>query len=261
MDRSPDPIVAARRGSCGYGSAIVLDGLDFDIRRGSIVALIGPNGAGKSTLLKTLCGVLQPIAGEWTLAGAPWSDLNARRIAQSVAYVPQEEEPKFGFTGRQIVQMGRIAKSDSIFETQDDERWSEVAMKEADASQFADRLVAELSGGERQRVLIARALAQEPALLLLDEPTAHLDFGHQISLRRLLDRRSNEGVASILAVHDLNQAARLADEIVVLDGGRIVLQGATWDVLGSPTLERVYGVSFQRWTDRKGRQWILPDDD
>lgn len=245
MSDEPD-VLEVRNLVCGYAGKPVLHGLDLKIWAGERVALLGPNGSGKSTLIRAVSGLLRPSAGEISLGGSPVAGLKASEIARRVATVPQEAAPRFAFTVRQIVTMGRLARSNGLFDTPADVAAATAAMEMADCLQFQERPVSELSGGERQRVLIARALAQETPLILLDEPTSHLDPAHQLAVANLVRELSRRGIATLAAVHDLNLAARMADRAVLLDAGRIVLDGKVRDVLGSPILDRVYGVRFVR---------------
>jgi iron complex transport system ATP-binding protein len=231
---------------CGYPGKPVLKGLDLTIRAGERVALLGPNGSGKSTLIRAVSGLLKPSAGEIRLGGYPIGSLNVREIARRVSTVPQEESPRFAFTVRQVVTMGRLSRSAGLFDTPDDVAAATKAMDMADCLEFEARSAGELSGGERQRVLIARALAQDAPLMLLDEPTSHLDPAHQVAVAKLVRNLAGVGVATLAAVHDLNFAARMADRAILLDQGRICADDAVEGVLASPALDRVYAVSFLR---------------
>lgn len=233
--------------ACGYPSKRVLEGIDFRVRAGERIALLGPNGSGKSTLLRTLSGLLKPLSGTVRIEDRALERLGAREIARKVAVVPQEETPRFAFTVREIVTMGRLALSDGIFDTPEDRAAATRAMETADCLELEDRIVSELSGGERQRVLIARALAQETPALLLDEPTSHLDPAHQIATARLVRELGERGIATIAAVHDLNLASRFADRAILLEKGGIGMDGTVEEVLNSPILDRVYGVQFGRF--------------
>lgn len=228
-------LLEARDLACGHRDRAVLSGIGLKIEEGERVALLGPNGSGKSTLLSTLVGTLRPLSGTVTPSGPP------REMARKIAYVPQEEPAAYPFPAREVVTMGRLAMGDGLHDTPEDRAAAEAAMAEADCLDLADRLITELSGGERQRVLIARALAQETPLLLLDEPTSHLDAPHQISLLRLIQTRT-----VFAALHDLNLAAMAFPRTILLGKGRIVLDGPTDEILRSPKLEEIYGTQFDR---------------
>lgn len=232
---------------CGYGSKLILSDISFDVCKGEIIALLGPNGSGKSTLLKTLCGTIRPLSGEIELLGENLKSLKSKRLAQLIGYVPQDEEHSFGFSVREVVLMGRLPYADSLFESPNDHEIAERAMQITHCNDLADSSITEISGGERQRVLIARALAQEPQCLLLDEPNNHLDVRHVMALRTILrDLAKKDGIAMVAAVHDLNFASILADRVIVLNQGAIVLAGNTADVLENKELDSVYGVEFHR---------------
>lgn len=251
-----EPILEALDLRCGYGPKTVLDDIDLRLTPGSVLALVGPNGSGKSTLLRTLSGVIEPLGGKLIRMGREHRQSSPREIAQMTAFVPQDEKPRFGFSARQVVQMGRIAHSDGLFESPHDHWMIEKAMEECDVLGIAEQPFDQLSGGERQRVLLARAFAQEPKLLLLDEPSAHLDFQHQIALRSTLAERSGKGVAAVVALHDLNLAAAVATEIVVLNAKSIVARGAPGTIMESDVLESVFNVRFLRTSDESGRIWV-----
>lgn len=238
--------LAARGLSCGYHGRPVLAGLDFALDAGSVTALLGPNGSGKSTLLKTLVRTLLPLTGTVTIEGEPLSGLSDAALARLVAFVPQEEDHRFPFTAREVVVMGRLARSRSLFDTPEDRFAADEALRKTDCLDLADRPVTELSGGERQRVLIARALAQGTRILLLDEPTSHLDVSHVVDLVRLIRAVAAEGYTVLAAVHDLNVASAIADRVLLLARGRLVLDGTPDRVLGDPVLDEVYRVSFAR---------------
>lgn len=255
---SAEPALECRVVSCGYPGRLVLEGISFALRPGSVTALLGPNGSGKSTLLKTLSKSLPALAGEVLVQGEPISGMSFRELANRVAFVPQEEEAVYSFTAEQIVVMGRLPRSGGFFDTDEDHVAAEQAMAAADCLYLRDRPVTELSGGEKQRVLIARALAQGARILLMDEPTSHLDVGHQVSIAGLLRRLSAEGYAVLVAVHDLNLAGAMADDgILLLDRG-IGLHAPILDVLSSELADRVYSVKFRRLEPTEGEVFMIP---
>lgn len=252
-----EPRLRAESLSCGYPGRRVLESVTLTVDGGEVIALLGPNGSGKSTLLKTLSGTLRPLGGHAYVEGENLFRLSERERARRIAMVPQEERTPFDYTAREIVLMGRLAHSDGLFETRHDHEVAEAAMREADCAHLMDRYYEELSGGERQRVLIARALAQESPVLLLDEPTAHLDVGHQVEVAALLRRLAEKGYAILLAAHDLNWAGETATSGVLLDGGRIRRRGSIAELLRSSDVDEVYGVRFER-SESLGRLRLWP---
>jgi len=253
MSLSAEPLLSCRNLACGYPNRRVLECVDLELTPGSSTVLLGPNGSGKSTLLKTLTKTIPAQAGAIKIQGEDLEELTFTQLAQKVAYVPQEELPPFRFTVRQVVLMGRLPLSAGFFDTPADLEATEKAMEEADCYKLADRPITEISGGERQRVLIARALAQNSALLLLDEPTSHLDIGHQVAIIRLAQKLRSQGKGLLTAMHDLNLAADLGETAVLLNEGRVAIQASVEDVLSSPLLDQTYGVPFHRFRDETGR--------
>lgn len=244
--------------TCGYPGRRVLTNVTFSVSAGEVVVLLGPNGSGKSTLLKTLVFSIPPLAGRVCHAGADAARMSPREIARCVAFVPQEELPTFPFTVRQVVMMGRLPHSSGLSDSAPDAEAVERAMTDADCAPLADRPVTEVSGGERQRALIARALASEAPLLLLDEPSSHLDAAHVVHLVALLRRLAEGGRAVVAAVHDLNVAAVLGHRALLIGSGKVVCDEPVADVLASPALEEVYGVPFERHRDSRGILRVFP---
>jgi iron complex transport system ATP-binding protein len=247
------PLLECRDLACGYRGSAVLEGVNLAIRPGESVALLGPNGSGKSTLLKTVGKLIAPMSGTALLGGSDVRELAHQEVARRVAYVPQEETTDFPFLVREIVAMGRIPHATGLYESDKDRTITDEAIETADCSKLADRPVNELSGGERQRVLIARALAQESPLLLLDEPTSHLDVRHQREVAALVRRLTAMGRTVLAAVHDLNLAAQFATRGVLLTNKRVALEAPIREVLESDLLDQAYGVSFLRQTDPTGK--------
>ena len=227
--------------------AEILRGVDLEVPRGDFLGLLGPNGAGKTTVLRLLSGVLRASAGRVEVEGRDVAAISARTLARTVAVVPQESAPTFPFLVEEVVLMGRSPHLGRLaFEGDRDREIAERAMRETATLDFASREMGSLSGGERQRVLIARALAQEPRLLLLDEPTSFLDLRHRVELFRLLERLNRERGLTVVAVsHDLNLAARHCRRIALARDGRIVADGPPESVLVEQTLRDVYGVAVR----------------
>ncbi len=251
---SDDALLRCEGLACGYPRRTVLTDVAFSLTRGVVTVLLGPNGSGKSTLLKTLSKTLSPLGGRVWVGGAPLEELSFPELARRVAYVPQEEHPVYPFTVREVVLMGRLPYGQGLFESEGDQQVATEAMAAADCLALADRPVTELSGGERQRALIARALAQQAPTLLLDEPTAHLDVGHQVEIVKRLRSWAAQGYGVLAAVHDLNLASALADRAVLLEDGHVGLEGPCAEVLASPRVDAVYGVAFNRLETPEGRR-------
>lgn len=222
-----------------------------------MTAIVGPNGAGKSTLLRALAGLLRPRSGSVTLDGADIGALSRREIARRIAVVPQALETLFPFTVREVVSLGRTARAGFFGLSRADVVAVERALAALELDPLASRRTDALSGGERQRAVLAMALAQEGEVLLLDEPTVHLDPAHQratLALVRGLARTRGLAVAAVL--HDLNLAA-LCDRVVVFASGRIARAGAPGDVLDGPTVASVFGPGLVVGA-HGGRPYVLP---
>jgi iron complex transport system ATP-binding protein len=240
--------------ACGYPDRTVLQGIDLSLDAGGVTTLLGPNGSGKSTLLKTIVGEIPALAGKILIEGIDAQTLTARERAQSIAFVPSEERTEFPFLVREIVAMGRIPHSEGLFDSEEDVRITWDAMNRAECEELADRPVTNISAGEHQRALIGRALAQQAPLLLFDEPTSHLDPGHQVNFVLLVRQLAKSGLSILVALHDLNLAAHLAQHAVLLDEGKISCAGTVSDVLENPALDKAYGTSFERM---KGSDGVL----
>ncbi len=240
------PLLEAQGVRFSYdGRTPVLPGTDFALREGDFVGLIGPNGAGKSTLLHVLSGWLRPSAGKVRLAGRPLRDYTARDLALHIAVVLQREEHTFAFNVLDLVLMGRFAHGAGTlgFESEADRGIALEALAQVGLEGFENRRASELSGGEYQRLAIARALAQQSPILLLDEPTASLDLAHQRHLYSLLDRLNREEGRTILVVsHDINAAAAWCRELALLQCGEVVRRGGPRELLRPEVLEEAYGV-------------------
>lgn len=229
---------------CGYGGREVIHGVSLTVPRGSILGLAGPNGSGKSTLLRAMTGILKPYSGRVTIDGAEVSRMTRREVARKVAVVPQDISVGFEFTVRDVVSMGRTPHLRMFQpETAGDRRAVEEALDKCGVRELADRLPAELSSGERQRVALARALAQNPEYLLLDEPTAHLDIGHQGEVLELVaDLRRSRGLTVVAVLHDLNLAAMYVDSLCLIKDGRVKAMGGPDEVVTPQVLRDVYGI-------------------
>ncbi len=252
--------LAAEGLRAGYGWRTVLDGVDVRFDAGTLVAIVGPNGAGKSTLLRCLAGLIAPRAGRVTLDDVDLGTLDRAAIARRIAVVPQMVETMFPFSVREIVGLGRIARLGPLAVMRAaDIAAVDRALAELDVVTLADRPIDTLSGGERQRAVLAMALAQEGEVLLLDEPTVHLDPAHQRAtlalIRRLVRSRA---VAAVAVLHDLNLASTLADRVVVLSGGRVVADGRPLEVMSATMVASVFGPGLAVGA-RDGVPFVLPE--
>ena len=236
--------IEARGIGFGYRTVPVLNDVSFTVETGEVVGIIGPNGSGKTTLLKILSRTLQPQCGSVRIFGENLFDMHPRALARQVAVVPQSSSIAFPFRVSEIVLMGRNPYQSRLpFETQTDRQAVLEALRATDTLDLADRRITELSGGEMQRVIIARALAQQPRIMLLDEPTAHLDLHHQIAVYGILAQLNAEQNMTIVVVsHDLNLAAIHCRRLALLSHGQIVADGSPAEVVTEENLENVYGV-------------------
>lgn len=225
------------------GRPFAMADLALGVARGEILGVIGPNSAGKTTLIRLVTQVLRPIRGEIILDGRPLHEFGAWELARRVAVVPQEVPPALRFTVEQLVLMGRYPHAPArFFESGEDLAIARAAMGATGVLDLASLPVEILSGGERQRAMLARALAQEPDLLVLDEPTAHLDLRSQVECAAMLERLNRERGTSILLVsHDLSLAAQLCDRLLLLAEGRVARLGPPAEVLDEDLLRAVYG--------------------
>lgn len=218
-----------------------LDGVDMRAEAGELYAVLGPNGSGKSTLMKALLGVIGAEGGEALLDDRPARDWPRRELARQVGAVAQSEPMPFPLTGRELVSMGRYPHLGSLQgERPADREAVQHALERCDVVHLAHRPVDTLSGGELQRMRIARAFAQQPRALVLDEPTASLDVRHEMTILELLRSSADEGITVLLVTHHLDLAARFADRLLLLDGGRVAAEGGASDVFREEILERVY---------------------
>lgn len=241
------------------GTRTVLEAVDFHVAAGEIVALVGPNGAGKSSLLAALAGELEPSTGTVKLEGHALSHWTHADMARRRAVLPQSHAVGFPFTAREVVAMGRAPWLHTPAADNDDSLISS-ALAATDVTHLATRVFPSLSGGERARVALARVLAQDTATLLLDEPTAALDLGHQEAVLRLAARRAAEGTAVVVVVHDLGVAAAYADRVTVLDAGRVAADGPPREILTRELLTAVYRHPVDVFDHpATGAQLVLPE--
>ncbi|HLX59267.1 MAG TPA: ABC transporter ATP-binding protein, partial [Ktedonobacteraceae bacterium] len=246
VDNNSDPLLELRGVTFGYDRQPLLYDVHFQVRAGEMVGLLGPNGSGKTTLLRLVSGALRPQEGAVVLDGRDARAWGRRELARRVAVVPQEMHVPFAFSVEELVSLGRTPYQHLLgSNTREDQRIVGGALQAADIGGLARRIFNELSGGEQQRVIVAMALAQQPTLLLLDEPTSHLDIKYQIELLELVQQLNREtGVTVIAAMHDLNLAARYFPRLVLFQRG-IVADATPAEVLEPHLLQRVYGVKVQ----------------
>jgi iron complex transport system ATP-binding protein len=245
--------------SIGYADRTVGRAIDISLESGQAVALLGPNGGGKTTLLKTLLGLLRPLGGDIQLDGRTLTALSLRERARLVAYVPQVHVGTFAFTVETVVLMGRTAHG-NLF-SRPSARDREVALAALDRFNIlnlADRPYTMISGGERQLVLLARALAQEPQFIVLDEPTASLDFGNQGKVMSEIRALAASGHGVLFTTHDPNHALRAADRAVLLRDGKKLTEGPVTKVLTHAWLERLYAAPVEVLTTPEGKTAFLP---
>jgi iron complex transport system ATP-binding protein len=225
------------------GPRAVLEGVDLSVPPGEVVGVLGRNGAGKTTLLRVACGALAPDAGRVLLDGRALASLERRERARSVALVPQDTQVPFPFSVAELVLMGRTPHLGWLgFEGAHDLDVARAALDRMGIAALADRSVLTLSGGERQLAMVARALAQQPRLLLLDEPTAFLDLRHRLEVLTVVRELAAAGGSALVVSHDLGVAARFCDRLVLLSGGRILASGPPRDVLTPETLRAAFGI-------------------
>lgn len=230
--------------SVGYDHRKVLERVDFCVRPGEIVAVVGPNGVGKSTLIKAASGILQPMEGRILVAGQPLNALSPAQRARRIAVVPQAGQAPESFRVEDVVLMGRTGYLGWLGrEGPTDRQIAREAMQHTQTLHVADRPMGELSGGEQQRVMVARALAQTPTVLLLDEPTAHLDLRHQDEVLQLVRSLvEDRGLAVMITLHDLNLVGRFSDRVALLSNGKVRNIGNPAEVLTPEELALVYGI-------------------
>ena len=225
----------------------VLEGVSARSHAGRLVCLLGPNGSGKTTLLRCLLGQLKPQSGSVNLDGRPLRKHSRRELARMLAYVPQFPQSSFAFSVRELVLMGRFAHTGVLgLVTEHDLAVARQAMIMTETVHLADRTLEELSGGEAQCVMIARALAQQPQVLLLDEPTSHLDLRNQLTIYRMMVRLAHDWPIAVVCVsHDINMAARFADELLLMRQGKVIADGPPSAVITADILEQVYHVKVR----------------
>jgi len=243
----------------GFPGRTVGKDVSFSLGAGEVMCVLGPNGGGKTTLFRTLLGLLAPHGGSVELEGTPLDSLSRAEIARRVGYVPQGHAGYFAYSVREFVLMGRTAHL-GVFASpgKKDVAVAERALESLGIAHLADKPVTEISGGERQLALVARALAQEPKLLVLDEPTASLDFGNQVRVLERISALAGSGISILFSSHDPDHAFLCARRALLLAEGRVLEIGAPRDVIRPDTLERMYRVSVQVLPLPGGAHTCLP---
>lgn len=239
-----------------YNGTRVLKSVTLEFSGAQLAAIVGPNGAGKSTLLGIMAGLRPGYTGECLYADTDVRRWPRRAFARQVSFVPQSLRVEFPFTAEQVVLMGRTPHGGGLFESPGDREEVERAMDVTDTLPFRQRDFRSLSGGERQRVILASALAQQPRVLLLDEPTTFLDLKHQVSIYRLLRDLAQQGLLVIAVTHDLNLAASFAGRVIALLAGRVAADAPPRDVLVPGTIREVFEVDSEILPRSHGAPWI-----
>lgn len=241
------------------GGARIIDAVDFDVQAGEVVGLVGRNGAGKTTLLRVASGVLPATTGAVRLGEDKVDALSRRALARRIALVPQDMHVPFPFRVGELVLMGRAPHQPLVgLESEADAQRAMDALERLGIAQLADRSITTLSGGERQLVLFARALVQDPELLLLDEPTAFLDLKHRVEVLREVRAFAARGRAALVVSHDLSLAARTCDRLVLLGDGQLVAVGTPEEVLNPANLRAAFGIDVETFRGPDGALVVVP---
>ena len=229
--------------TCGYGGVPVVEHVGFSLEPGEVCCILGPNGVGKTTLFKTLLGVLPPLDGQVLIDGDSIFSMSRQQVARSVGYVPQAHTPPFPFTVLDVVEMGRTSRVDVFRAPSELDRSIALeALNTLGIAHLHDRLYTQISGGERQMVLIARALAQQTELLIMDEPTANLDFGNQVDVLSYVRQLARAGLSVLMTTHTPDHVFMCADTVIAVKGARDVVVGPTNDVMTEQLVEDLYGI-------------------
>lgn len=254
------PLIEARDLAIGYPGHLVGEGISLSVSQGEVLCLLGPNGSGKTTLFKTLLGLLPARGGDIRLSGAALSRLDRRSLARAVSYVPQAHSAQFPYTVLDMVVMGRTAHLGAFASPgAGDMEAALSALEKLGIAGLASIEYTRISGGQRQLALIARALAQDAPAIVMDEPTASLDFGNQVKVLREVAQLARNGLGIILSTHDPDHAFAISDRVALLSHGALVATGTAEDVLRPDRLEAIYGVKVEIETLRSGHRVCAPD--
>jgi iron complex transport system ATP-binding protein len=252
-------MLAVRDLAFGFPGRTIGSGVSFSLAQGEVMCVLGPNGGGKTTLFRTVLGLLPSHGGEITIGGKSLGAMRRGEIARLAGYVPQGHSAYFAFTLREFVLMGRTARIGAFSSpSRADAQIAERTLESLGIAQLAGKAVTEISGGERQLALVARALAQEPKLLVMDEPTASLDFGNQVRVLERIAALAGTGISILFSSHDPDHAFLGAKQALLLGEGRALAIGAPEEVVRSETLERLYGVSIRILETENGQRACLP---
>lgn len=255
------PVLEARQLQHGYGTRVVLEDLSLRFAQGQLVSLLGPNGCGKTTLLKLLLGLLVPRKGDVFFRGENIRGIPRRRYARNVAYVPQNHRTAFPYLVEDVVAMGRLPhQSMWLRQSPGQEAWVEQALAKLEIVHLRKRSYTEISGGERQLTLIARALAQGADTIIMDEPTAALDYGHQVRLLEQLAKLAQNGLTCIKSTHTPEHALWVSDRVVMLHNGRVIADGHPRDQITPENLHRLYRVNVTSLMTSDGWPAYVPSD-
>lgn len=242
-----------------YRHAPVLHGVNLELQRGECIALLGKNGAGKSTLLRLLLGFIRAQRGEVTIDGNPIAALSRLQLAQSIAYVPQSHQPPFPYSTHEVIMLGRLPHHGLFGKpSREDELKVEQTLQRLRITHLARRPYTRLSGGERQLVMIARALAQEASLLILDEPVNGLDYGNQYRLLASLQELAADGLGVLMTTHHPDHALHAASRVVLLDSGNIIGDGPAEQILTTANLHRLYDLNVESHRLENGQRVLIP---
>lgn len=237
----------------------VLDSISLTLHEGEILCILGPNGAGKTTLLNCMAGLLKPKSGSITLCGKQLSDMKEKEIAALVGYVPQLHTPSFDYRVLDFVLMGRAPKTGTFSRpSAEDEALCMGVLKSMGIDHLSEKSYLNLSGGERQQLLIARAIVQEPEVILFDEPTAHLDFGNQQRVLKRVRQMAGDGFSVVITTHNPDHALLLGDEAAIVTSEGKVIQGSSEEILTEAMLKKVYGIDLRlTYIEELGRKACL----
>ena len=232
--------------SCGYGNTAILKEVSLTLRQGEIVAILGPNGIGKTTVFRSVLGFLPLLEGEITLDGRPRDQLTQKEFSRHVGYVPQSHEPPFPYSVPDVVVMGRASRLKNL-ETPGLREYmiAEKVMESLEISYLRDKTYTQISGGERQMVLIARALAASPSLLVMDEPTANLDFGNQIHVLECIRKLSRKGLGVLMTTHSPDHTFLCCDRVILITRDKRVMEGTVDEIVTEENLKEAYGVEVR----------------